>query len=118
MGNTDRLIRYIASCNHSGIPVLPPDINSSNVEFTPVDEGVRFGLVGVRGVGKNVAEEIIAEREANGPLDVYKRQVLRPHDSPPGCPATAELALWTPPSPSPFLVVKKRRRPMKRGSHA
>ena len=68
MGNTDRLIRYIASCNHSGIPVLPPDINSSNVEFTPVDEGVRFGLVGVRGVGKNVAEEIIAEREANGPF--------------------------------------------------
>ncbi|MEI3230118.1 MAG: hypothetical protein V8S24_01985 [Gordonibacter pamelaeae] len=43
MGNTDRLIRYIASCNHSGIPVLPPDINSSNVEFTPTDEGVRFG---------------------------------------------------------------------------
>ena len=68
MGNTDRLIRYIASCNHSGIPVLPPDINSSNAEFTPTDEGVRFGLVGVRGVGANVAEAIIAEREANGPF--------------------------------------------------
>ena len=67
MGNTDRLIRYIASCNHNGTPVLPPDINSSNAEFTPVDEGVRFGLVGVRGVGKNVADEIIAEREKNGP---------------------------------------------------
>ena len=68
MGNTDRLIRYIASCNHNGTPVLPPDINSSNAEFTPVDEGIRFGLVGVRGVGKNVADEIIAEREANGPF--------------------------------------------------
>ena len=67
MGNTDRLIRYIASCNHNGTPVLPPDINSSNAEFTPVDDGIRFGLVGVRGVGKNVADEIIAEREANGP---------------------------------------------------
>ncbi|HIS41203.1 MAG TPA: DNA polymerase III subunit alpha, partial [Candidatus Aphodovivens avistercoris] len=67
MGNTDRLIKYIASCNHNGTPVLPPDINSSNAEFTPVDEGIRFGLVGVRGVGKNVADEIIAEREANGP---------------------------------------------------
>ncbi len=66
MGNTDRLIRYISSCNHSGVPVLPPDINSSNAEFTPVEEGVRFGLVGVRGVGKNVADAIIAEREANG----------------------------------------------------
>ncbi len=68
MGNTDRLIKYIASCNHNGTPVLPPDINSSNAEFTPVDEGIRFGLVGVRGVGKNVADEIIAEREANGPF--------------------------------------------------
>lgn len=67
MGNTDRLIRYIASCNRNGTPVLPPDINSSMAEFTPVDGGIRFGLVGVRGVGKNVADEIIAEREANGP---------------------------------------------------
>ena len=67
MGNTDRLIKYIASCNHNGIPVLPPDINTSNAEFTPVPEGIRFGLVGVRGVGKNVADTIIAERQANGP---------------------------------------------------
>ncbi|MDN4469659.1 DNA polymerase III subunit alpha [Gordonibacter sp. RACS_AR68] len=67
MGNTDRLIRYIASCNHNGTPVLPPDINSSNAEFTPTDDGIRFGLVGVRGVGANVAEAIIEEREANGP---------------------------------------------------
>ena len=67
MGDTDRLIRYIASCNHNGTPVLPPDINQSNEEFTPVDEGIRFGLVGVRGVGKNVAEAIVAERNENGP---------------------------------------------------
>lgn len=66
MGNTDRLIKYIASCNHNGTPVLPPDINSSNAEFTPVDEGVRFGLVGVRGVGKNVADDIIEERNRGG----------------------------------------------------
>ncbi len=68
MGNTDRLIRYISSCNHNGTPVLPPDINSSNAEFTPVENGIRFGLVGVRGVGRNVADEIIAEREENGPF--------------------------------------------------
>lgn len=66
MGNSDRLIRYIASCNRSGIPVLPPDINASNLEFTPTDEGVVFGLAGVRGVGEKVAEEIIREREKGG----------------------------------------------------
>ena len=60
------LIKYIASCTHSNTPVLPPDINSSNLEFTPLDEGIRFGLAGVRGVGGAVAEAIIAERNANG----------------------------------------------------
>ena len=66
MGNADKLIKYIASCNHSNIPVLPPDINSSNLEFTPTDDGIRFGLAGVRGVGESVAQSIIDEREANG----------------------------------------------------
>ena len=67
MGNSDRLIRYIASCNRNGIPVLSPDVNTSNLEFTPLDEGIRFGLAGVRGVGEKVAQVIIDEREANGP---------------------------------------------------
>lgn len=67
MGNSDRLIKYIASCNRSGIPVLSPDVNSSNLEFTPLDDGIRFGLAGVRGVGEKVAQVIIDEREANGP---------------------------------------------------
>ncbi len=66
MGNADKLIKYIASCTHNGIPVLPPDINSSNLEFTPTDEGIRFGLAGVRGVGESVAQSIIDERMANG----------------------------------------------------
>ena len=64
MGNSDRLIKYIASCNRSGIPVLSPDVNSSNLEFTPLDDGIRFGLAGIRGVGEKVAQVIIDEREA------------------------------------------------------
>lgn len=67
MDKNERLILYIASCNENGLKVLPPDINSSNLEFTPVDEGIRFGLAGVRGVGEKVVEAIVAEREANGP---------------------------------------------------
>lgn len=67
MGNSDRLIKYIASCNRNGIPVLSPDVNSSNLEFTPLDNGIRFGLAGIRGVGEKVAQVIIDERETNGP---------------------------------------------------
>lgn len=80
MGQTDKLIKYIASCNRSGIPVLPPDINSSNAEFTPVEGGVRFGLNGVKGVGKAVADAIIAERNANGPY-AHLHDMLRRVDA-------------------------------------
>ena len=66
MGKTDKLTKYIASCNHGNIPVLPPDVNSSNVEFTPVEAGIRFGLMGVKGVGAAVADAIISERKEGG----------------------------------------------------
>ena len=66
MGNTDRLIQYIAACKLSGIDVLSPDINSSGQEFTPLPEGIRFGLAGVKGVGEAAAADIIAEREKGG----------------------------------------------------
>ena len=46
MTKNDRLIKYIASCNYNGTPVLPPDVNISNADFTPVDDGIRFGRVG------------------------------------------------------------------------
>ncbi len=69
MGKSDKLIKYIASCNSDNIPVLPPDVNSSNLEFTPLDDGgIRFGLAGVRGVGEKVAQVIIDERNENGPF--------------------------------------------------
>ena len=67
MGKTDKLIKYISSANRNGTPVLPPDINQSNVEFTPVEDGIRFGLNGIKGVGEAVANAIIAEREKSGP---------------------------------------------------
>lgn len=67
MTKNERLIKYIASCNHNGTKVLPPDVNTSNGDFTPVDNGIRFGLIGLRGVGSDVAEAIVAEREKNGP---------------------------------------------------
>ena len=67
MTSADKLIRYVASCNQHGTPVMPPDINSSNADFTPVGDCIRFGLVGVRGVGRAVADQIIEEREAGGP---------------------------------------------------
>ena len=66
VGKADRLSKYISACKKSGIAVLPPDVNSSGREFTPLPEGIRFGLAGIRGVGEGAADQIIAERERNG----------------------------------------------------
>ena len=36
MGNTDKVVEYIAECNNMGIEVTAPDINESGVDFTPL----------------------------------------------------------------------------------
>ncbi len=68
-GKTDKIVHYISACRYDGIDVLPPDINESGNEFTPVPEGIRFGLAGIRGVGEGVSDLIVAERQENGPFE-------------------------------------------------
>ncbi len=65
--NKDKVRRFIGECRRMGIRVLPPDINESNSEFTPVRESLRFGLSAIRNLGTGAVAEIIREREINGP---------------------------------------------------
>jgi DNA polymerase-3 subunit alpha len=72
MDNTDKVVDYIAECKRMDIEVLPPDINESLVDFTPLyrdddKKGViRFGLAAVKGVGEKAVEQIISAREKIG----------------------------------------------------
>jgi DNA polymerase-3 subunit alpha len=77
VGKADRLTSYITETRRSGIAVLPPDVNSSGREFTPLADGIRFGLAGIRGVGAAAADFIIAEREAKGPYTSLHDFVFR-----------------------------------------
>ena len=45
-GNTEKVVKYINEARSMGITVLPPDVNSSDVNFTPVGDQIRFGLRG------------------------------------------------------------------------
>ncbi len=54
---------YIGECRDMGIPLLPPDVNQSGADFTVVDEGIRFGLVALKGVGRTFINNLLAERE-------------------------------------------------------
>lgn len=64
----DKTQLYIEEALKKGIKVLPPDINCSMSSFTPDNGDIRFGLASIKQVGEAVIEEIIKERDANGPF--------------------------------------------------
>ncbi len=83
--NTEKLVKYIEESKRAllpdgsrGIDIRPPDINTSEVGFTPVfaeDEArapsnghIRFGLAAIKGVGEKAIRAIIGERDEGGPF--------------------------------------------------
>jgi DNA polymerase-3 subunit alpha len=62
----DKAAIYLAECRRMGITVLPPDVNDSVRNFAPVGDDIRFGLGGIRNVGANVVDAIVAARREKG----------------------------------------------------
>ncbi len=62
---------YLNACRLAGITVLPPDVNASDIDFTPADGAIRFGLSAVRNVGAAAVAQIIEARAAKGPFDSF-----------------------------------------------
>ena len=58
--------KYLHMARKRGIDVLIPDVNSSDLDFTPVGESIRFGLSAVRGVGEAVVTKIVEARRDKG----------------------------------------------------
>ncbi|MFZ9709223.1 MAG: DNA polymerase III subunit alpha [Steroidobacteraceae bacterium] len=68
MDHTDKVVTIKDECDRMGLTVLPPDINASEWQFAVAGERqVRYGLGAIRGVGRSVVEELVAERTAKGP---------------------------------------------------
>jgi DNA polymerase-3 subunit alpha len=66
IGNTDKIVMYIAECKEMGIPVLPPDINESDLNFRSLDGRIRFGMLAIRNVGEGVIRSILDYRRQHG----------------------------------------------------
>jgi DNA polymerase-3 subunit alpha len=67
--NTDKLAMYLGECRDLGIPILPPDINTSQLAFTVEQEGVRFGLCAVKNVGEGAILSMLGVRKELGRID-------------------------------------------------
>jgi DNA polymerase-3 subunit alpha len=65
-GNTDKTVKYINEARGMSISILPPDVNESDLYFTPVNEAIRFGLAAIKNVGENTAKAIRESRVAQG----------------------------------------------------
>src|ERR1700719_2056055 len=65
-GNTEKVVKYINEARGMGITVLPPDVNSSDLDFTPVGEAIRFGLRAIKNVGENTVKGILDARAELG----------------------------------------------------
>ncbi|MDD9956904.1 MAG: DNA polymerase III subunit alpha [Anaerolineaceae bacterium] len=84
--DANRIAGYMEECRRLGIPVLPPDVNHSQLDFDiQPDEsgrrGIRFGLAAIRGAGAGSLQQVIESRERDGPFgdleDFCKRVDLR-----------------------------------------
>ena len=90
IGDTDNVVKYInearqlhvPGAKEPGLEILPPDVNESGYKFTVIGETrIRFGLGGIRNVGRTAIESILAARQKDGPFrslfDLCERVDLR-----------------------------------------
>jgi DNA polymerase-3 subunit alpha len=71
-----KVYKYSNEFRSIGLRLLPPDINESDLGFTPHDEGVRYGLTAIKGIGESCVTAIIDARSSgrfNSPFDLVSR---------------------------------------------
>ena len=66
LDNSDKIAEYIAECKDCGIPLLKPDVNSSYDRFTVEEQGIRFGLVAVKNIGRGFIQSVVRQRQQGG----------------------------------------------------
>ena len=67
----DKSALYLNECRRMGIKVLPPDVNESDSEYTPIGTDIRFGLTAIRNIGENVVASIIGNRKDKGRYESF-----------------------------------------------
>lgn len=67
MSNTGKVSEYILSGKEMGIAILPPDVNEGEGHFTTASGGIRYGMSAIKGLGENVTDAIVRDREERGP---------------------------------------------------
>ncbi len=64
--NGDKVSEALAECRRLRIPILPPDVNASQIDFSIEGSAIRFGLGAIKNVGTVAAESLVQERDESG----------------------------------------------------
>jgi len=67
----DKSALYLNECRRMGIKVLPPDVNESTGDYTPLGGDIRFGLNAIRNVGEGVVASIVEQRVVKGRFESF-----------------------------------------------
>ncbi len=65
IGRPEQIAKYIRNAKDMGINILPPSVNYSELKFTVEEKCIRFGLLGIKGIGESVLESLIESRNNN-----------------------------------------------------
>ena len=63
LDSSNKVARYIAECKRLGLRLAPPNINNSMKGFTANGRIINYGLLGIKNLGNDFIEDIIAERQ-------------------------------------------------------
>lgn len=66
-----KVSEYIAECRRINIPVLPPHVNESGMNFTYTPSGIRFGLLAIKNLGKGAIIRLVRERDTGGKYTTF-----------------------------------------------
>lgn len=79
--NAGKVSSYIMVCRSMGIKILPPDVNEGLVGFSVKDGAIVYALTAIKGVGRNIIDLLVQERELRGPYKNLKDFVTRLADA-------------------------------------
>ena len=79
LDQTAKVTSYISECNKIGIKVLPPDVNESFEGFSVSDNSIRFGLLGIKNIGRGLIRVIVDTRKAGGRYTSFYDFLKRVH---------------------------------------
>ena len=69
MDKTDKVVTMIAECRDMKLAILPPDINSCEYDFRPMDDNtILYGLGAIKGLGEAAIESMLTSRREHGPF--------------------------------------------------